>query len=131
MAVAFQPQPGDPVADPEVLHAAGVRAQVGPHLVQRPLDPGVDVQRVQPVQQQQALHQRVVAASLATIASRRPGRSLGQHGHDVRQAVPVQADQQADQFLGGRAADRCALSQPSSSSIWSPTCCTRVMPLPR
>ena len=60
MAAALQPQAGHPVgADAEVLHAAGVRAQVGPDPVERALDPRVDVQRVQVVQQQQALDQRV------------------------------------------------------------------------
>ena len=62
----------------QVLHPAGVRAQVGPDLVQRPLDPGVHVQRVQPVQQQQALHQRVGGEPVhdrpARLDPPRPGR---------------------------------------------------------
>ena len=43
VAAALQPQPGHAVADAEVLHPARVRAEVGPDLVERPLDPLVHV----------------------------------------------------------------------------------------
>ena len=99
MAGTLQPEPGNAVAHAQVLHPAGVRAQVRPHPVQRPLDPFVHVQRVQPVQQQQALHQRVGDEPVHNGPARRA--LLGQGGHDGRQAVPVHADQQADQLLSG------------------------------
>jgi hypothetical protein len=54
---------------------------------------------VQPVQQQQALHQRV---GDEPVHDRPAGLTLlGQGGHDGRQAVPIHSDQQADKLLGG------------------------------
>ena len=45
---------------PRYSHAAGVRAEVRPDLVEGTLDPGVDIERMQVVQQQQALDERVL-----------------------------------------------------------------------
>ena len=48
-----------PVVDADELHLTSVRAEPRRHLFDRPPDPGPDVERVQVMQQQQALHQRV------------------------------------------------------------------------
>lgn len=89
-AAALQPQVCDTVVgDAEVLDATRVRPEVGPHLVQRALDAGVDGVGVQAVHQQQALHQR--------IGRERPDvHALG----DPFEGVAVQPDEQPDQFLG-------------------------------
>ena len=84
----------------EVLHTPGVRAEVGANLVEGALDPGVHVQRVQVVQQQEALHQRVLGQAVEHRGARRA--ILLERGHDVLQPVAVEADQQPDQFLGHR-----------------------------
>ena len=99
MAAALKPEPGDAVGHAQVLHPTGVRAQVGPHLIERTLDPRIHIQRMQPVQQQQALHEGVGGEpvhdgpALLTL--------LGQRRHDGGQAVPVHANQQADKLLRG------------------------------
>jgi len=98
VAAALQPQPRHPVrAGPQVLHATGVRAEVGPDAIERALHPGVHVERVQVVQEQQALHQRV---GQQPVADRLAGRALGREGvHDVAEPVSVEAEQQPHQFL--------------------------------
>ena len=100
VAAALELQPGNAVEDTEVLDAARVRAQVGPHPVQRALDAGVHVQRMEPVQQQQALHQRVIGELRQHLRTRLA--LLPQDGHDLAEAVSVQADEQPDEFLSRR-----------------------------
>ena len=100
MAAALEPEPRHPVRRAEVFHAACVRAEVGPHPVERALHPRVDVERMQVVQQQQAFDQGILGQ---LVQHRHAGVALvPQRGHDMRQPVAVQADQQPDQFLGGR-----------------------------
>ena len=100
MAAALQPQPRHAIGHAEVFHPARMRAEVRPDPVECALDARVDVERVQAVQQQQALHQRVLGQ---LGQHRRAGLALlAQHRDDLAEAVAVQADQQADQFLGGR-----------------------------
>ena len=99
MTATFEPQPGDAVGHTQVLHPAGVRAQVRPHLVERTLDSRVHVQRMQSVQQQQALHEGIGGEP---VDDRPAWLTLaGQGRHDGGQAVPVHADQQADKLLRG------------------------------
>ena len=82
-----------PSVDAEVLDPAGVRAQVGPDPVERALDAAVHVQRVQLVQQQQALHQVVLGE---------PGDLRGvELRHDPLQTLAVHLDQEPDELLGG------------------------------
>ena len=77
-----------------------MRAEVAPHPVQGELDPRVDIQRVQVVQHQQALHQRI-RQQLVEYLSARVAR-FAQRRHNVAEPVAIQAEQKADQFLRGR-----------------------------
>ena len=51
MAAALQTQSGDAVGDTQVLNTASVRAEVRPDPIERTLNPGINIQRVQVVQQ--------------------------------------------------------------------------------
>ena len=81
-----------PASVPSIV--AGLRVSVG--LSWQSL---VGAERVQVVQHQQAGHQRVLGQRGQQL---RAGLAVGgEHVNDPGEAVAVQADQQADQFLGG------------------------------
>ena len=109
------------LGDAEVLHAARVRAQVRTHLVERPLDAGVHIQRVQVVQQQQALDQRVGQQPVQHLRARLALRA--ERGHDVPEPVAVQpsssrTSSSAAWAVAGPPSD---CRTPSSSSTRAPT----------
>ena len=114
---------GDPLLrNAQIRHPAGVRPEVRTHLIEGPLDPLVHVQRVQVVQQQEALHQRVLEQAIEDAGSRRAFRA--ERGHDVAQPVAVQSQQQPNQFLAALAVDSppSDARMPSNSSTRAPTC---------
>ncbi len=97
MTTAVQAQVGHPgIVDAQIRDATGVRAEIGPHLVQRLFDPGVHVDRVQSVQDQLALDQRILREG-------QQQRRVGGHDHldDTGQPGPVVVDEHADQVLSG------------------------------
>ena len=100
VAARREPEPGHAlIVDAEVLDRVRVRAEPRTHLLERAADPGVGVERVQVVDQQQALHQRVAGQR---VEQSRPGVAIGPEDRDDRrQPGPVELDQAAHQFLGG------------------------------
>ena len=61
----------DAVLDAEQLDVAAVRAEVGPHAVERVADALLDAHRVHAVQQQQMLHELVAHERLRLLRSHR------------------------------------------------------------
>ena len=90
------------LVEPAILDLARVRAELGQDLLDRAPDAGAGVERVQVMDQQQALHQRI---RHQLVQQPRPGPSLvlAEDRDDLRQPGAVQLDQAAHQFFrGGR-----------------------------
>ena len=76
-AALLQAQPEHTrLVEAQVLDVARVRAELGQHLLDGPPDPGAGVERVQVVQQQQALHQRVGDQLRRMQLAARPRRTI-------------------------------------------------------
>ncbi len=74
-----------------------MRAEIRPDLVQGALDSGVDIERMQIVQEQEALDERVLDHRVHDL---RAGRALlGEDLGDSGQAIAIQADQQSHELV--------------------------------
>ena len=69
MQRALEPQPRDPVLDPQQLDVAAVGLHVRPHAVQRLLHALLERHRIEVVDQHQAGHDAVLDQALAQRAS--------------------------------------------------------------
>src|SRR5208282_5965861 len=95
-SAALQVQVDDAlVVEALILDLARVRAELGQDLLDRASDAGAGVERVQVMDQQQALHQRI---RYQLVQDPRPGPFLfvrADNGYDLGQPGAVQLDQAA------------------------------------
>ena len=104
MAGALEAEPGDLILQAKQLNIPAVTLEVRTDLLDRLLQPGRKVYRMQPMNKQQAADDRVGNQSIQDVSAIRP--AAADNFQDARQAISIKGQKRLETLVDGGAGDR-------------------------